>query len=190
VNGALGWVGDIVRFFGRLIPRLTIIPSYEGGVAFVRGKPRAVGSGCLVVWWPFWTQLLTVPVVRQTTNLPSQVITVEGEPLAVGAIVVWKIRDPLLALSRVHDPEEALRDLGLAAVKRGMWKRKLSEVMADADQIDADLKAGLAAGLRGFGIEIRNVFISDVARCKVLKLLADQPKATYEAAVVNGEEEP
>jgi len=175
MTNAFAWLSNIVEYFWRLMPQLLIVPSTHSGVAFVRGKPRAIKGPCLYLYWPLWTEVTIIPIVRQTLNLPSQVIIAadSAQPIAVAAIVVYEIRDALKALTELHEYDEAIEDLALATVKEKLWGKTLAD-MRNAGH-DEEIKKALTAKVSGFGFTIRKVFISDLAPCLVIKTLSPTP---------------
>lgn len=196
MGGAFAWLNAVFEYFWRLIPDLRIIPSTHAGVAFVRGKPRAIAPGRLYFYWPMWTQVVVVPVVRQTLNLPSQVIMTSrpdgagpdsDRPLCVSAIVVYEITGILKALTRVHDLDEAISDLSLAMVKRTLCGQTYEEIYRDREQIDRAIRKELARKLADFGVKVHNVFLSDISTCRVFKVLGDT-RAGYLPAQEDKEE--
>jgi hypothetical protein len=171
------WLNDFFQFIFRFFPRLTIVPVTHGGVAFVRGKPRLIRSGRLYWWWPLWTKALIVPTARQTLNLPSQVLVPQGDsgkPLIVSGVVVYDIRDPLVALSNVHDLDDAIRDMGLVAIKKVLLLHTLEEIREKADDVDALLLKEMESQLSGWGVRVQQFFLSDVAPGLVIRTMGEE----------------
>lgn len=161
-------ITDLLSALFRIFPRLTVVPSTHGGVLYRRGKPRVVQPETLLLWWPIWSELLLAPVVRQTLNLPVQVIAPQGVPVALSAVVVYSIKDPLV-LTRVHDLDDAIRDMALVAVRDAVEGVDTSE--AWYAEIDAELAKCLKARLRGWGVAVEKVALTDVAPCQVIRCI-------------------
>ena len=179
---ALEWLGEIGSALLRIVPRLRVIPSTHAGVAFVRGRPRPIAPGCLCLFWPLWTTIVVVPVVRQTLNLPSQTLMATGpggvQAILVSGIVVYEIRDIRAALTQVHDLDEAVCDLALASIKEVLWKRSLDDMATHGGETDSALRQRVAAKTKAFGLRITNVFLSDCAPCLVIKS-SDDTRTRY-----------
>jgi hypothetical protein len=163
------WLNDILSALLRLIPRVTVVPTTHGGIAFVRGRPRLLRSGRLRVWWPLVTELLMVPVVRQTLNLPNQVLIPADQqrPYVVSGVVVYSIRDPVKALSGVHDLDDAVRDMALVAVKGVLTEHGLGAAT------DAALLKEVRSRMWGWGLDVQQVFLSDSAPCTVIRTVGN-----------------
>lgn len=181
MDGAFQWISDLIYWIAQFFPKWQVVPETHAGVKYVRGRAVPVPAGSVVIWWPFWTEVLLLPVVRQTLNLPSQALMTkeilnddgeveeESKSITVAGIVVFDVKDVLKACTEVHDLDEAIQDLALAAIKHVLWPKSLSEIFAAGEEIDEELRKSLRSNLRNFGVEIRNVFLSDVSTCTVLK---------------------
>lgn len=169
------WLNEILSSILRFIPRVRIVPSTHGGVAFVRGRARLVPSGRLYPWWPLWTELLIVPVVRQTLNLPNQVLVPRGGSRAVilSAVVVYDIPDPVRALSMVHDLDDAVRDMALVAVRQVAARHRAERLWWDPEKVNRALLKAVRARVRGWGVHIQQVFLSDAAPCTVIRTVGE-----------------
>lgn len=163
------WLNELLSALLRFIPRVSIVPSTHGGIAFVRGRPRLLRSGRLRLWWPLVTELLVVPVVRQTLNLPNQVLVPADKtrPYVVSGVVVYSIRDPVKALSGVHDLDEAVRDMALVAIKGVLTEQGLTAAS------DAALLKEVRSRVWGWGLDVQQVFLSDTAPCTVIRTVGN-----------------
>lgn len=159
----------------RLVPRLRVIPETHGGVAFVRGRARLVKSGCLYFFWPIWTELLVVPVVRQTLNLPNQVLVPyeTDRPHVLSGVVVYDIGDPVKALSRVHDIDDAIRDMALVTIRQVVAGKKKEDLWWRPEEINEELLKAMKKQLWGWGVRVQQVFLSDIAPCTVIRTVGD-----------------
>ena len=84
LDNALGWIGKIAEWLGELIPKLLIIPTTHGGIAFVRGKNVKPLKPGLHIYWRFWTEVLVIPVARQTKVLePRSLNTTDNNSFSV-----------------------------------------------------------------------------------------------------------
>ena len=163
------WLGDIFQRLIDLIPRLIVINSIEGGVAWVRGKPRPIRPGRLFLYWPFWTEICILPVNRQTIDLRAQAYcTADDVPFLASGIVVYEIRDAMKAALAAHDLDEAIRDLSMAALIRQLRAKSWKDVYEQRLTIDESIRGELRRLLRDWGVDIRCFFLSDLAPCTVL----------------------
>jgi regulator of protease activity HflC (stomatin/prohibitin superfamily) len=179
MESALQWLNDLARWFARLIPHWRIVTEAQGGVAFVRGKARLIKPG-ICWWWPAWTELHVQEVVRQTLNLPPQsLMTRDGKRIAVSGIVVYEIVDPLTAFVKVHDLDDAIKDMALASIKTVFWGWTFDEMYEKAGELDQVLCAECRTKLSGWGVKIHNIFLSDFSDAIVIRHLGagDAPLA-------------
>jgi regulator of protease activity HflC (stomatin/prohibitin superfamily) len=171
VESAFQWINDLARWFARLIPRWRVVTEAQAGVAFVRGMARIIEPG-IFWWWPAWTEIHVQEVVRQTLNLPPQsLMTRDGKDIAVSGIVVYEIIDPLTAFVKVHDLDDAIKDMALASIKSVLWGWTLEELYEKAGELDEVLCGECRAKLSGWGVKIHNIFLSDLSDALVIRHL-------------------
>jgi regulator of protease activity HflC (stomatin/prohibitin superfamily) len=170
VDSAFAFIGDLVQWFGRLIPRILIIKATHAGVAFVRGSNVVKLDTGLHIYWPFWTDVETYPVARQTLNLPMQtLITSEKDEIIVGGIVVYEINDIVKALGQTWDLDDTIRDISMACIKTVIVTHKVDDILANYKQIDVHLVEELQESLSQFGITVINAYLSDFSTCIVIR---------------------
>ena len=117
MDGALAWIGHIVEWLGKLIPRLVIVRSTHGGVKFKRGKYAIPIKPGVCAYWPIVTEVDILPVARQTHNLPSQSLTTrDGKTIVVSGVVVYEIRDVVSALAKNWDISDTINDITMCAI--------------------------------------------------------------------------
>lgn len=175
MNEALSWLGDIIRGLLKFVPRLVVIKSTEGGVAFVRGTPRQILPGRMLFYWPLWTELYCLPVNRQTIDLRGQAyVTSDMRVIAVSGVVVYDVRDPMKACTVAHDLDVAIRDIALGTILRALRDKTLAQIYEGREAIDSALERELRAQTRNWGVSIISVFLSDLAPCSVIKVMSDQ----------------
>jgi hypothetical protein len=83
VEQAFAWIGYLAEWFGQFFPRRHVVMTTHGWIKFVAGfgrDMRVVSGGPGAVWhWPLTTEFTDYPVVRQTTPLPSQILTTSDD---------------------------------------------------------------------------------------------------------------
>ena len=184
MNEAFAWLNELIQKVLRFLPKLSIIRSTEGGVAFVRGKPQTVLPGRLYVYWPLWTELYTIPVNRQTIDVRVQAyVDCTGKPLAVGCVVVYDVdrHNPDKPILWADDHDEAIRDITLGAMLAGLHDRTLADIRANRAVINDALRREVRKGLYNSGINVINCFLSDLTPCRPLLLLGTQPRVPADA---------
>jgi len=178
MESAFQWLNDLCKWIGRLFPRWRVVTEAQGGVAFKRGMARLVEPGILW-WWPAWTEVHVQEVVRQTLRLPPQsLMTKEHQDVAVTGIVVYEITDPLTAFVKVHDLDDAIQDMAAASIKNVLLNLSLAEMYEQSDELDRKLCAMGQELLRGWGVEIHNIFLADLSHAMVIRHLGTGEKTT------------
>ncbi|MHC4938491.1 MAG: SPFH domain-containing protein [Planctomycetota bacterium] len=188
MESAFQWLSDLARWIGRLFPRWKVVTEAQGGVAFVRGYARLVEPGILW-WWPAWTEIHVQEVVRQTLNLPPQsLMSSDGKDIAVSGIVVYEIVDPLTAFVKVHDLDDAIQDMSLASIKTVLWGCSVDEIDERAAEIDEELCNECREKLRDWGVDVHNVFLSDVSNALVVRVLGATESGAAQLVPISAEE--
>lgn len=181
MEAAFGWLGEIFAWFGNLIPRWVIVTKTHEGVAFVRGKHvEAVRPG-MFFYWPFWTEVMLYPTVRQSVNLPSQTLTTKDEcAITVGAVIIYKVSDIEIALAEQWDLSETITDLSMAAVRNVICSSTFDELQENWSDVDENLKKELHNTLKDYGIGILDARLTDFAKTKVVTLIGGGQGGYYE----------
>lgn len=166
-------ISEFFRAAAQIVPRFSVVNGKEGGVAWVRGKPRKIPSGCLYFYWPVWTEVEWVELRRRTMNLATQVVMLQNKPVAVSAVVVYEVVDTLKALTEVQDYEEALQDLALYAVRNALYDVTLAKLASDEASVETSMRRELTKRVKRYGIKVHDVFLSNVSPCRTLMLLGE-----------------
>lgn len=156
MNSALGWLGDIARWFGQLMPRLYNIRKTHAAVKFKHGQAVAVSPG-LTIYWPITTDLHVIPVNRRTMELATQSLTAKnGIPIAVGAVVIYRIVDVVAAVSDNFRIRSTIEDTAQSAV---FQRCSGKDIDTDTQALELDMKATCMETLSIHGVEIEAVKI-------------------------------
>lgn len=183
---AFDWLSDVFNYILSLIPHVTIIKKTHGGVAFVRGKHVKELKPGLVIWWPFWTELMEIPVVRQSLDMPPQTLTTkDGKPVTIAGVTIYRVADPVTALTIQWDLEETVRDLSGAAIRSFVCDHTFEELRTNRAHMDRRLTKAVAEALEEYGIEVINAWLTDLAETRVLTIVTPAGGAQY---VVEDEE--
>lgn len=167
----LDWLGEIIQAALRLVPRVSIIKSTHKGVAFVRGKNIRVVEPGLYVWWPLVTECQFYPVVRQSLDLPTQVLTTEDDlAVIISGVVVYTVNDIKTALTDQWDMNETIRVLSQAALRDVVCSVPFAYINQNRSQVESRLKTALKRELTPYGIDVVDAKLTDFARTNVLAI--------------------
>lgn len=175
---ALDWLGDLIHAISLIIPRLILIRSTHAGVVFCRDTVKAIGPG-LHLYWPVWSEVQTICMVRQSMNLSSYqcLISKDLQAVSVAAVIVYRVTDPVAALTTTDLLTDTLHDVSLNAIRLIVSSCDFSEihsnVTAKGKRIDGILRTRLQANLGTYGVHVERAFLSDVARPLMIRLLTE-----------------
>ncbi len=169
MDAALGWVGKLFEFIGALFPRLLVVEATDAGVAFVRGKHTKELRPGLHVYWPFWTEVVLVPVVRQTLALTGKTLTTaDGREVVAGGMVRYKIRNVLKALSETHDIDSAVEDESTAVLCEYITSQTFANIQTGRSAVNTELTKRLRDVLSAYGVTVILAQLTDFAPCTTL----------------------
>jgi regulator of protease activity HflC (stomatin/prohibitin superfamily) len=128
------------------------------------------------IYWPVTTEIEIIVAARQTLNLATQALTTaDGHTIAIGALVVYRIRDVVRAIgARNWDVDTTVADIGLAAVTSVIAKSSLAE-LRDIDAIEERLTQACRRQLKRYGVSVQRTRITDLAPCRIYRILGDSP---------------
>lgn len=176
---ALDWIGQIADWIGRFIPRWEIVDTTQGAVKFVKGA-RVVALGPGIHWfWPITTTFVKHPTARQATDLRAQTLcTTDDRSIVVGGMVVYEITDIEAILARTYEPDDTIKDVALSAIHDVCCQKSWGELRAAqrAGELDKELRREVARELNRFGVKVLKTTLTDLALCRVLKLVTSVSK--------------
>lgn len=171
MEAAFAWLGELVNWVGRWIPRLGICRATHGGVRFRHGAHTVPVRPGLYCYWPLVTEVEVIPTARQSINLPAQSLTTRDKAtVVVSATLIYEVRDVVKALGRSWDVEETVRELGCTAAVRAVTSRTFEELRKElTDEVRQEMTAKSRALLRRFGVYVIEARFSEFAECEVFR---------------------
>ena len=169
------WLSQLFETFGSLFPHLRHVKATHRAVQFAGKRVKELAPG-LHWWWPITTEILDLPVVRQTLNIATQVVTTrDGSPVAASGVVVYEISDIMAALGRCYDHEETIGDVALCAVVEVLQSYDLPalrEALSSGD-LERRLSKVSRKRLKSFGVRVVRCALTDFAPCQVFRVIGD-----------------
>lgn len=165
MEAAFAWVHQIWEFIVSLIPHVGLLRATHGGVKFKRGG-RAVPLTPGLFWYlPLTTDVVTVPVKRQTVSLePQTLTTIDDYTVVVAATVVYEINDVLKALVDTYDLDDTVGDVAQRGVLQVVGSREFNDLRDHlTDEVPKELKAACRKDLRQFGVLVKDAFLAECA---------------------------
>jgi regulator of protease activity HflC (stomatin/prohibitin superfamily) len=159
----LQWVDWLVPF--------TVVDHFERGVVLRLGiKRRELDPGFHWVL-PFGIErVIADNVVPRTFNLGAQSLTTkDGAQIVVGVILTARIHDIVKAMLEVENVDMAVQDSCYAEIARVVHEHTWDELQAES--INDELLKACRRRAFTYGVEIMRTQVSDLARCKSLRLI-------------------
>lgn len=176
MNEALAWIGQLIDWVGRFVPRWVILDTTEGAVKYIRGS-KVVALGAGIHWyWPLVTTWQTYPTARQADDLRSQtIVTMDDKTIIVGGMLVYEVKDIEKLLAHTHNPATTVTDIALTAVHDVCCRHTWEELKAGQRKgtLDTKLKNTAQDALSDYGVKVVKCMLTDLAPTRVIKVMGD-----------------
>lgn len=173
MESALAWLGQVIEWLGRWIPRLQIIDTTEAAIKFVHGS-RVVECGPGLHWyWPIVTKWNSYPTARQGTQLETQTMsTSDDRTIIVGGILVYAVENLAALLPTTFSPDQTVRDIALTAIHDVCCNMTWEELKSEQRRgtLDTKLKNAAQKQLTEYGVRVIKLMLTNLAPARVLKI--------------------
>lgn len=168
MSSLFDWLSSLfrgVRFW-------VVIQPWERAVHVRLGKrERVLGPG-VHLRIPLADEVTVVNTRLRIAPVPCQTIsTLDGKAVTVGAVVGFRVVDPLKAMRALQAPERACAAYVQALIARHLSSRQWAEIAVPG--LEADALAGLD-GFGGGGLAYDFVRVVDFAAVRTFRLLQEQ----------------
>lgn len=173
MEGAFAWLSDLIGWFGKFFPNYRIVRATHGAVKFIRGRVVHCPPG-FYVYWPVTTEWDTYPIARQAVVLRPQTLTTSDQKtIVIGCVLSYRVVDVLACLTKMFCPDETIEEISLGIANRVIASKTWQELQEShrSGALDAELKREARKALRQYGVSVLSASITDLAPCKVLKLM-------------------
>lgn len=173
MNAAFAWVSDLASWLVSWIPRLLLVRGTHKGIKFRFGKKIIPLEPGMHLYWPVVTEVVSMPAVRQTLNLPTQVVQCANHKrLAVSGVVVYSIRDIAKALALSWDVDDTVEDLSLTCILRALIGRRIEDLIKEMKTggMETKMTKDLQKELRRFGVSVQSCRLTDFAVTTVIHM--------------------
>lgn len=178
MESAFAWIGQVIEWFGTLIPRKLVVNITQGAIKLRLGNEiTELEPGKVHFYWPFITDVKIIDTARQTLDLTTQSFeTKDGITVLASGMITYRVDDVVTALTSVYDPDNTIRDVGMSVIQEVLIQYTWDELRTG--QIEGTLRRELVREsqreLKNFGIKVLKVGIKDLARTRVFKLAMEQ----------------
>jgi regulator of protease activity HflC (stomatin/prohibitin superfamily) len=172
---------------------IRIFREYERGVVFMLGRFWKVKGPGLVLIIPIVQQVVRMDLRTVVFDVPPQdVITRDNVSVKVNAVVYFRVVDPEKAVIQVARFFEATSQLSQTTLRSVLGKHDLDALLAEREQLNADIQKVLDAQTDAWGIKVSIVEIKHVdINETMIRAIARQAEAERErrAKVIHAEGE-
>ncbi len=176
-----------------VVASVRVFREYERGVVFMLGRFWKVKGPGLVLIIPAVQQVVRIDLRTIVFDVPPQdVITRDNVSVKVNAVVYFRVVDPERAVIQVARYFEATSQLSQTTLRAVLGKHELDELLAEREQLNADIQKVLDAQTDTWGIKVSNVEIKHVdINETMIRAIARQAEAERErrAKVIHAEGE-
>ena len=180
-----------VQYFGGVILFLVIalafsmfrvLREYDRGVVFMLGRFYKVKGPGLVIIIPVLQQMVRVDLRTVVMDVPTQdVISRDNVSVQVNAVIYFRVIDPERAIIQVENFLEATSQLSQTTLRSVLGQHELDDMLAEREQLNADVQSILDKQTSAWGIKVANVEIKHVDLNETMvRALAKQAEAERE----------
>ncbi|WP_258911002.1 slipin family protein [Pseudomonas putida] len=189
----VGFAAVLIVLAMLLLSTFRILREYERGVVFQLGRFWQVKGPGLILLIPVIQQMVRVDLRTVVLDVPPQdVITRDNVSVKVNAVLYFRVLDPQKAIIQVEDFLVATSQLAQTTLRAVLGKHELDELLAEREQLNADIRQVLDAQTDAWGIKVANVEIKHVdLNESMVRAIARQAEAERErrAKVIHAEGE-
>lgn len=172
----------IVIVAGLLISAFRVLREYERGVVFMLGRFYKVKGPGLILIIPIVQQMVRVDLRIFVLDVPSQdLITRDNVSVKVNAVIYFRVVDSERAIINVENFMEATGQLAQTTLRSVLGRHELDELLAEREQLNADIQQILDKQTDQWGIKVSNVEIKHVDIDEsMIRAIAKQAEAERE----------
>jgi len=173
MDSALAWIGEIVQWIGRFIPRREILDTTEAAIKFKGGNNPVLCKSGIHWYWPWMSAWIVYPVARQTDRLESQVIeSADGKTFLVSGTLTYMIDDLMKLIPCTHSATVLTQEIAMTAVHDVCCDMDWAVLQQGqrAGTLKTKLKNAAQRELGEYGIRVIRLKLNTLARCRVLKV--------------------
>lgn len=139
-----------------------VVQPGEAAVRYTSGHPGPdLNEG---VHWGTSTQVLVKEHVRTRVAPTSTttVLTKDGRPLIVDAVVTYGITSLSAFFAGAEEPDPHLAAVAEAAVRTAVSSRNFSEIVSDSSTLEVEVRKHIAEAVSGCGIRVRKARFQNI----------------------------
>jgi regulator of protease activity HflC (stomatin/prohibitin superfamily) len=159
-----------------------VLREYERGVIFMLGRFYKVKGPGLIIVIPILQQMVRVDLRTVVMDVPTQdVISRDNVSVQVNAVIYFRVLDPERAIIQVENFLEATSQLSQTTLRSVLGQHELDDMLAEREQLNADVQEILDKQTAAWGIKVANVEIKHVDLNETMvRAIAKQAEAERE----------
>lgn len=159
-----------------------VLREYDRGVIFMLGRFYKVKGPGLIIVIPLLQQMVRVDLRTVVMDVPTQdVISRDNVSVQVNAVIYFRVLDPERAIIQVENYLEATSQLSQTTLRSVLGQHELDDMLAEREQLNADVQKILDKQTAAWGIKVANVEIKHVDLNETMvRALAKQAEAERE----------
>jgi regulator of protease activity HflC (stomatin/prohibitin superfamily) len=175
--------------------QVAAVEAEQLGLLFVDGSLQEVLKPGRYAFWRGHgnVTLRAVDLRERMSDVSGQEIMTEDKvTLRMNAVATWRVRDAVRAVAAVADYEQVLYREAQLALRAVIGTRELDAVLANREEVAAELLGVLREQVKAFGLEVTGVGIRDVILPGEMKNLMNkvtEARKAAEAALITRREE-
>jgi regulator of protease activity HflC (stomatin/prohibitin superfamily) len=180
----LQYFGGVILFLviALAVSTFRVLREYERGVIFMLGRFYKVKGPGLIIVIPVLQQMVRVDLRTVVMDVPTQdVISRDNVSVQVNAVIYFRVIDPERAIIQVENFLEATSQLSQTTLRSVLGQHELDDMLAEREQLNADVQKILDKQTSAWGIKVANVEIKHVDLNETMvRALAKQAEAERE----------
>jgi len=180
----LQYFGGVILFLviALAFSMFRVLREYDRGVIFMLGRFYKVKGPGLIIVIPILQQMVRVDLRTVVMDVPTQdVISRDNVSVQVNAVIYFRVVDPERAIIQVENFLEATSQLSQTTLRSVLGQHELDDMLAEREQLNADIQTILDKQTSAWGIKVANVEIKHVDLNETMvRALAKQAEAERE----------
>jgi len=174
---ASGFVVSVV-----LMRVVHVAAQWERGIVLRLGRFQSVRGPGVILIFPVIDHLKVVDTRIQTVAIPQQsVITRDNVPMSINGVLFFKVVDVMKAVVSIQDYEFSILQYAQVTLRDVMGRLALDEMLAELEQIQAQIAALVGEVARGWGLEVDGLRLQDIDMpADLKKMMSRQASAERE----------
>ncbi len=169
----------LVFFGGLLLSSIKVLQEYERGVIFRLGRLIGAKGPGLVILLPGIDRMVKVGQRVITTDIPPQdVVTKDNVSIAVNAVLLFRVIDPVKAILNVESYLESTYQYAQTTLRSVLGSVELDEVLSERESLNRRVQEILDLHTDPWGVKVSAVEIKQVDLPKEMqRAMATQAEA-------------